>query len=76
MQLIDIKSVEKNYVPVVTMIYLLVDGCVLGFSSSTVMFLDLSHDVRKPVTGFPTSSDTNRTVQLQNVARGLKFQIQ
>ena len=25
--------------------------------------------------GFPTNSDTNQAVQLQNMARGLKFQI-
>ena len=31
--------------------------------------------MRKPVLGFPTRSDTNRAVQLQKVARGLKFRI-
>ena len=29
----------------------------------------------KPVLGFPTMSDTNRAVQPQKMARGLKFQI-
>ena len=32
--------------------------------------------MRKPVFGFPTRSDTNRAVQLQKMARGLKFRIQ
>ena len=32
--------------------------------------------VRKPSSGFPTSSDTNRAVQTQKMARGLKFLIQ
>ena len=31
--------------------------------------------MRKPVSGFPTRSDTNRTVQSQKMARGLKFRI-
>ena len=31
--------------------------------------------VRKP-SGFPTWSDTNRAVQPQKIARGLKFRIQ
>ena len=31
--------------------------------------------MRKPVLGFPTRSDTNRAVQLQKVARSLKFRI-
>ena len=33
----------------------------------------VSHDVRKPVFGFPTRSDTNRVVQTQEMVRGLKF---
>ena len=32
-------------------------------------------DMRKPTFWFPTWSDTNRAVQLQKMARGLKFQI-
>ena len=31
--------------------------------------------MRKPVFRFPTSSDTNQAVQLQKMARSLKFQI-
>ena len=31
--------------------------------------------VRKPVFGFPTMSGTNRSVQPQKMARGLKFRI-
>ena len=31
--------------------------------------------MRKPVFGFPTKSDTNRAVQPQKMARGLKFRI-
>ena len=31
--------------------------------------------VRKPVSGFPTRSHTNRAVQPQKMARGLKFRI-
>ena len=30
---------------------------------------------RKPASGLPTRSDTNRAVQPQKVARGLKFRI-
>ena len=32
--------------------------------------------MRKPMFWFPTWSDTNQTVQLQKMARGLKIQIQ
>ena len=35
----------------------------------------LSRDARKLVFGFPTRSDTNWPVQLQKMARSLKFQI-
>ena len=35
----------------------------------------LSRVVRKPAVWFPTWSDTNRSVQLQKMARGLKFRI-
>ena len=31
--------------------------------------------MRKPVFGFLTRSDTNRSVQLQKMARGLKFRM-
>ena len=40
-----------------------------------VDYCDMSHDVRKPVFGFPTRSDTNRAAQLLNEARDLKFWI-
>ena len=33
----------------------------------------MSHIARKPFSGFPTRSDTNRAVQPQKMARGLKF---
>ena len=36
---------------------------------------DMSLVVRKPVFGVPTRSDTNQAVQLQKMARGLKFRI-
>ena len=32
--------------------------------------------MRKPTLWFPTWSDTNQAVQLQKMARGLKFQIE
>ena len=35
----------------------------------------MNHDVRKPMFWFPTWSDTNQALQLQKMARGLKFQI-
>ena len=35
----------------------------------------MGHDTRKPVFGFLTRSDINRPVQLQKMARSLKFQI-
>ena len=35
----------------------------------------LSHVMRKPTFWFPTRSDTNQAVQLQKMARGLKFRI-
>ena len=41
-------------------------------ASHTQTYLSL---VRKPVIGFPTRSDTNRAVQPQEIARGLKFWI-
>ena len=36
---------------------------------------NMSRVARKPVFGFPTRSDTNRAVQPQKMARGLKFWI-
>ena len=36
---------------------------------------DMSLVVRNPPFWFPTWSDTNQAVQLQKIARGLKFQI-
>ena len=38
-------------------------------------FDDPSHVMRKPTFWFPTRSDTNQAVQLQKMARGLKFRI-
>ena len=35
----------------------------------------MSHVMGKPTFWFPTSSDTNQAVQLQKMARGLKFRI-
>ena len=35
---------------------------------------DMSRDVRKPSSGFPTRSDTNRTVKPQKMVRSMKFQ--
>ena len=36
---------------------------------------NMSRDVRKPTFWFQTCSDTNKAVQLQKMARGLKFRI-
>ena len=36
----------------------------------------MSRVMRKPTFWFPTWSDTNQAVQLQKMARGLKFRIQ
>ena len=36
---------------------------------------DLSRVMKKQTFWFPTSSDTNQAVQLQKMARGLKFRI-
>ena len=36
---------------------------------------DMSHVMRKLTFWFPTWSDTNQAVQLQKMARGLKFRI-
>ena len=35
----------------------------------------MNRNLRKPVLGFPTRSDTNRAVQLQKSVGGLNFQI-
>ena len=35
----------------------------------------MSHVIKKPMFWFPTWSDTNQAVQLQKMARGLKFWI-
>ena len=37
---------------------------------------DMSRVMRKPTFWLPTRSDTNQAVQLQKMARGLKFRIQ
>ena len=37
--------------------------------------LQLSRVMRKPTIWFPSWSDTNQAVQLQKMARGLKFRI-
>ena len=39
------------------------------------LYSNLSLSARKCVFGFPTKSDTNRAVQPQKIARGLKFRI-
>ena len=44
----------------------------LGFHC---LLFHLSRVVRKPTFSFPTWSDTNQAVQLQKMARGLKFRI-
>ena len=46
-----------------------------GTSYFTVIISNLSHVMRKPTFWFPTWSDTNQAVQLQKMARGLKFWI-
>ena len=43
--------------------------------SSAKSFTQMSLVLRKRSLGFPTRSDTNRAVQLQKMARGLKFRI-
>ena len=45
------------------------------FRTFTVKFTQISHVMRKPMFWFPTWSDTNQAVQLQKMARGLKFRI-
>ena len=37
--------------------------------------IKMSHITRKPTFWYPTWSDTNQAVQLQKVARGLKFRM-
>ena len=53
-------------------------GGLLGLLSLgvDVGICGMSQVVRKPVFGFLTRSDAYRAVQPQNLARGLKFQIQ
>ena len=48
---------------------------VEAFSSNFRWTTKLSPVMRKPTFWFPTWSDTNRAVQLQKMARGLKFRI-
>ena len=45
------------------------------FALTTVSSHNMSRVMRKPTFWFPTWSDTNQAVQLQRMARGLKFQI-
>ena len=47
-------------------------GLKAGF---LIIVNDLSRDMRKPTVWFLTWSDTNQAVQLQKMARGLKFLI-
>ena len=49
--------------------------CVLGLALLMSTY-NLSLVLRKPVFGFPARTDTNQAVQLQKMARGLKFCIQ
>ena len=44
-------------------------------SRNDIVLLHMSLVVRKPVSGFPTMSDTNHAVQPQKMVRSLKFQI-
>ena len=49
-------------------------------AAPTVQCISLNHVylslvVKKPVSGFPTMSDTNQAVQPQKMARGSKFRI-
>ena len=46
-----------------------------SFYSFLVDAVSISHVMRKPTFLFPTWSDTNQAVQLQKMARGLKFRI-
>ena len=48
---------------------------LVGKYFSTI-YRDMSHVTRKPTIWSPTWSDTNQTVQLQKMARCLKFRIQ
>ena len=48
-----------------------IDLHILAFLSASKS----SRDDRKPTFGLPNWSDTNPAVQLQKIARGLKFQI-
>ena len=45
----------------------------IGLTPTKVKYMSLV--MRKPTFWFPTWSDTNQAVQLQKMARGLKFQI-
>ena len=46
-----------------------------GFPDDNPQVNDLSHIARKPATGFPTRSDSNRAVQPPKMARCMKFRI-
>ena len=51
---------------------------VCSFFAESILFafmLLYERVMRKPTFWFPTWSDTNRAVQLQKMARGLKFRI-
>ena len=48
---------------------------VLSINLIPSLILYISRVVRKPVFGFPTRSDTNRSVQSQKMVRALKFWI-
>ena len=47
----------------------------LGANTHCFIILQMSRNVRKATMWFPTRSDTNRAVQPQKKARGLKFHI-
>ena len=47
------------------------DKCIL----THYIWRDMSHLVEKPTMWFPNRSDTNRPLQLQKLARNLKFWI-
>ena len=55
-------------------------GCAAGYVQVPLFFayakqVYLCHVMRKPTFWLPTWSDTNQAVQLQKMARGLKFRI-
>ena len=52
-----------------------IDGTVICIAVTELSVQHLSRLVGKPTMWFPNRSDTNRSVQAQNMARSLKFRI-